>query len=821
MNERMVAKVRSNISRVKVKEGTCVDQNGSSRVFICADEGIETRVQIGKPRRDLLQCGKQIVKDKTNHLTRGDSKDGQRKYGRNNGTRDSFSSKLIEIKGKAQRKALADISNVKTNGLKNEMCGSYKSMISLPVSKPRISVGTNIKTSSRNPHTQTRISLPASKPRISIGTNIKTSSRNPRTQTRISLPVSKPQISVGTNVKMRSRNPRTQTRISLPVSRAQISVGSNIKTRSRNPRTQTRISLPNSKPRISVGANIKTSSRNPCTQTRISLPVSRAQISFGTNIKTRSRNPHTQTRISLPVSKPQIYIGTNIKTSSRNPRTQTRVPLPVSIAQISVGTNVKMRSRNPRTQTRISVPDFKQAREVYTDNKKRIPLNLDKSKGTFGFSVKPRVGTKMSTHVSDSKAHTGRTQVNNGFKTTSMKSQPRAKIVDLTRRSVKTINIGNLIIQPLAKTSLRIPSKVNVSAKVTSCQKTVKIVGAIKCRRKEDVATYKSEDSASCSKQDRLTLQDCIDCINNPENMGLLKRSSRRKSFTSLLIKSKLLLEANYGDVKQQTLPSIYDDHNPLEVADYVEDIYHYYWAMEAQSQSLVNYMEMQVEITPQMRGILINWLIEVHLKFGLMQETLYLTVSLFDKFLSLVTMKRNEMQLVGLTVLLLASKYEDFYHPSVSDLIDIAESYTCDQMLAMEKLILNKLMFRLNIPTAYVFMLRFLKAAQSDSKLEHLSFYLCELCLVEYEALKFKPSLICASAIYVARRTMQIVPAWNPLLENHTRYKETQLRDCARMILKFHKAIETSALQVTYEKYKTSCKNAVANIKPLNKLPI
>lgn len=56
----------------------------------------------------------------------------------------------------------------------------------------------------------------------------------------------------------------------------------------------------------------------------------------------------------------------------------------------------------------------------------------------------------------------------------------------------------------------------------------------------------------------------------------------------------------------------------------------------------------------------------QVHFKFDLMQETLYLTVTLLDRYLSQVQIKKNEMQLVGLTALLLASKYEDFWHPRV-----------------------------------------------------------------------------------------------------------------------------------------------------------
>ena len=122
------------------------------------------------------------------------------------------------------------------------------------------------------------------------------------------------------------------------------------------------------------------------------------------------------------------------------------------------------------------------------------------------------------------------------------------------------------------------------------------------------------------------------------------------------------------------------------------------------------------------------------------------------------------------------------------------------------EALILKKLKFRLNVPTTYVFMLRFLKAAQSantqvwkplesitisftwrDSnnsvllwlllQLEHLSFYLIELALVEYEALSFRPSLLCASALYVARCTLRMSPSWTKLLNKHTRYETSQIR--------------------------------------------
>uniref|UniRef100_A0A251V2K4 Putative cyclin-like protein n=1 Tax=Helianthus annuus TaxID=4232 RepID=A0A251V2K4_HELAN len=127
---------------------------------------------------------------------------------------------------------------------------------------------------------------------------------------------------------------------------------------------------------------------------------------------------------------------------------------------------------------------------------------------------------------------------------------------------------------------------------------------------------------------------------------------------------------------------------------------------------------EIQIDITPQMRGILINWLIEVHLKFDLMQDTLYLMVTLLDFYLSVVVIRKTDMQSVGLTSLLLSSKYEDIWHPKVMELISIsAETYTREQMLGLETKILKTLNFCLNLPTPYVFVLRFLRELHKEAK--------------------------------------------------------------------------------------------------------
>ncbi|KAI8000784.1 hypothetical protein LOK49_LG09G00178 [Camellia lanceoleosa] len=75
------------------------------------------------------------------------------------------------------------------------------------------------------------------------------------------------------------------------------------------------------------------------------------------------------------------------------------------------------------------------------------------------------------------------------------------------------------------------------------------------------------------------------------------------------------------------------DVDNELAVVEYVEDIYKFYKLIEGESQ-VHDYMDSQLEINLKMRSILIDWLTEVHRKFELMPETLYLTINIVDQYL-------------------------------------------------------------------------------------------------------------------------------------------------------------------------------------------
>lgn len=258
------------------------------------------------------------------------------------------------------------------------------------------------------------------------------------------------------------------------------------------------------------------------------------------------------------------------------------------------------------------------------------------------------------------------------------------------------------------------------------------------------------------------------------------------------------------------------DSGNPLAATEYVEEMYKYYWENEELSCARPDYMSTQGDINEKMRAILIDWLIEVHYKFELMDETLFLTVNIIDRFLEKEVVPRKKLQLVGMTAMLLACKYEEVSVPVVEDLVIISDrAYTKGQVLEMEKSILDTLEFNMSVPTAYVFMRRFLKAANSDRKLQLVSFFMLELCLVEYQMLKYRPSLLAAAAVYTAQRAISRCWNWTKVCERHSRYTRDQLIECSNMMVQFHQNAGGGKLTGVHRKYSTFKFGCVAKVEP------
>ncbi|MEQ2196621.1 hypothetical protein XENOCAPTIV_005966, partial [Xenoophorus captivus] len=130
---------------------------------------------------------------------------------------------------------------------------------------------------------------------------------------------------------------------------------------------------------------------------------------------------------------------------------------------------------------------------------------------------------------------------------------------------------------------------------------------------------------------------------------------------------------------------------------------------MQPEKFVLSNYMHKQQSLNPEMRAILVDWLVEVQENFELFHETLYLAVKMTDHYLSEAPIHRQKLQLVGSTAMLIASKFEERCPPSVEDFLYICDdAYKKDELICMEACILQTLSFDINIPIPYRFLRRY-----------------------------------------------------------------------------------------------------------------
>lgn len=103
--------------------------------------------------------------------------------------------------------------------------------------------------------------------------------------------------------------------------------------------------------------------------------------------------------------------------------------------------------------------------------------------------------------------------------------------------------------------------------------------------------------------------------------------------------------------------------------------MYKFYKETEQEDGRVGDYMNLQPNINAKMRAILVDWLIEVHRKFELMPESIYLTVNIMDRYLSKKAVPRNELQLVGMGSMLIACKYEEIWALEVNDFVAISNN--------------------------------------------------------------------------------------------------------------------------------------------------
>lgn len=231
-------------------------------------------------------------------------------------------------------------------------------------------------------------------------------------------------------------------------------------------------------------------------------------------------------------------------------------------------------------------------------------------------------------------------------------------------------------------------------------------------------------------------------------------------------------------------------------------------------SKTLMDYILAQKhpEITVEMRCVLIDWMIEVGEEFKMHSGTIFLAVSIIDRYLSRASssLPRNRFQLLGITAILVASKLEEMCAPTISDLVYVCDNtYSRRDIIDLEGLLVNTLCFDLTIFTTRHYIQHLIVAAD-DPRIDpatkllmpHIANYLVELALLDYSLTHKRPSLVASSAIYLARLSLSLEP-WPSSLQYETYYSPKDLEAACHLLHQlFQNAPIMHYAQAAFNKY-------------------
>jgi len=253
---------------------------------------------------------------------------------------------------------------------------------------------------------------------------------------------------------------------------------------------------------------------------------------------------------------------------------------------------------------------------------------------------------------------------------------------------------------------------------------------------------------------------------------------------------------------------------NPQMVTEYAPEIFERLFREEMLYLPRASYMEQQTDVNAKMRAILVDWLVEVAMKYKLRRETLYLTVNLIDRYLSRMPVMRKKLQLLGVVAMFVAAKFEEIDPPRVSDFVYITDNtYTKEEMFEWECQLLCILDFQMVAPTPAHFLDVLLRANRCDDDHAELAQYILELSLIDYRLICYSPSHLVSAALLLSNELMARSPVWPAAMVQTSKHPEHSLQTCAEVMRNMVEGAAEAQLKAVWKKYSLAEHRRVAQM--------
>ena len=190
-------------------------------------------------------------------------------------------------------------------------------------------------------------------------------------------------------------------------------------------------------------------------------------------------------------------------------------------------------------------------------------------------------------------------------------------------------------------------------------------------------------------------------------------------------------------------------DRQVLIIEEYFDEILYSLLKEESEfiSNKMIDYnylLNTESEITPEMRAMVVDWLLEVHQIFHFQEKCLFTTIQLMDKFLSKKLISIDQFQLLALTSLNIASKQEEVEYPILDNFITISKNtVTKQEMIDMENDLISTIKFDILSPTVLDFFQIYASICNLNPVEVSQGLYIMNILLIDINMLKYKNSIL------------------------------------------------------------------------------
>lgn len=222
-----------------------------------------------------------------------------------------------------------------------------------------------------------------------------------------------------------------------------------------------------------------------------------------------------------------------------------------------------------------------------------------------------------------------------------------------------------------------------------------------------------------------------------------------------------------------------------------------------------------QIEITMKDRNLMVDAICRFHYKLGVMTNTFYRFLGIFDKYLSIVQVPKNKLLLYACACFFIASKIEDVELCRSTDLIILSgKSFSQNELLNAEIQVTNTVSFETTFATPLFYLTQLMRIHKSSTRTNLLARYILEIMQSNEHFYGVLPALQASVAVMVTRILKGERQKWTKELAGYTQFTEEDLYPYALHVRSMLLEKDREETKFMRRKYSTELFLCVANIR-------